>query len=92
MRKEAQNIMARLRTLMAIKDAQIRADPIPHLTMAYDELYRARKCFEEIEYALSPDCVFDVAIESNIKPVDIQGEAYFRCTKALDVIREYTRG
>lgn len=92
MRKESLEIMAKLMAMAEIREAQIKANPIPYLEKAYEELAAARECFEKIEYALSPDIVFDVAGESDIRPTDIQGEAYIRCEKAREVIREYMKG
>ena len=92
MRKDALEVMARLMAMAEIKEAQIKANPIPYLQKAYEELAAARECFEKIEYALSPDIIFDIADDSNIKPTNINAEAYIRCEKAKEVIREYMEG
>lgn len=92
MRKDALEVMASLMAMAEIKEAQIKSNPIPYLEKAYEELAAARECFEKIEYALSPDIVFDVADGLNIKPTNINGEALIRCEKAKGVIREYMEG
>ena len=92
MRKDALEVMARLMAMAEIKEAQIKSNPIPYLEKAYEELAAARECFEKIEYALSPDIIFDIADGSGIKPTNINGEAYIRCEKAKEVIREYMKG
>jgi len=91
-RKDALEIMAKLMAMAEIKEAQIKANPIPYLAKAYEELAAAKECFEKIDYALSPDLVFEIANESAIKATDINGEEYIRCEKAKEVIREYMKG
>ena len=60
----------------------------------------AKKCnellqlLEEVEYALSPDSVFDfwdsgVDKTAIPRPSDLQGEALIRCNKALDLLHKY---
>ena len=90
MNENSRRIFAKLTAMLAIQDAQMVANPKPYIKAAYDELYKAQECFEAIERALSPDIVFDVAVENDIRPTDIQGEAYIRCNAALEVIRKYT--
>ena len=89
MNKNAMEMIAKLTTMVAISDAQIKSNPIPHLNEAKELLLLAQKCFEDIEMALSPDLIFDMAIENDIRPTDIQGEAYIRCNAALNVIKKY---
>ncbi|TNF08542.1 MAG: hypothetical protein EP323_01280 [Gammaproteobacteria bacterium] len=86
--------LARLRALIAIKDAQLMANPKPYLEDMAKRCHELLKVLEEVDHALSPDYVFQVWDEQFDKnhvprPQDIQGEALFRCNKALDVLRKY---
>lgn len=86
--------LARLQALIAIKDAQLMANPKPHLEDMAKRCHELLTVLDEVEIALSPDCVFDFWDENADKaaiprPTDIQSEAYIRCNKALDVLRKY---
>ena len=92
MDKEALEILAKLRSGIAIKEAQIMSNPLPYLKEAERSLSKAREVFEDVDRALSPDIVFDIAIEHNIPPMTINGEAYARCEAAKKVIKKYLKG
>lgn len=86
--------LARLQALIAIKDAQLMANPKPYLEDMGKRCHELLTVLDEVERALSPDCVYDFWDENADKaaiprPTDIQGEAYIRCNKALDVLRKY---
>lgn len=70
------------------------ANPKPYLEDMAARCHELIKVLEDVEYALSPDAVFDYwdvnANKQQIpKPGDIQGEAFIRCNKAIEVLREY---
>lgn len=94
MSKQFQSALEKLRYLIAIQDHELIENPKPHLVAMERRCCELMKTLEQIEYALSPDCVFDVWQEcfdkSQIpRPIDVQGEALIRCNKALEVIRNY---
>ncbi len=89
MNKKSLEIFAKLQAMLAIQDVQIAVNPKPYLEAAYDELCKARDCFEAMQHALSPDIVFEIATENDIRPTDIQGEAYIRCNAALKILNNY---
>jgi len=82
-------IYSRLRDYCEQQDKQIREDPVPFLNKAYDEMNKLRELLEKIDYALSPDYVYDCSIELNLSQPDINTEAYTRCSKAQDLLDEY---
>jgi hypothetical protein len=86
--------VAELKTKLAIQDARIMSNPRPYLNEMSKTIGELLRVIEEIDYALSPDAVFDVWSESADKrvfsgPADINGEALIRCNKALKVLREW---
>lgn len=87
--------LARLHTLIAIKDAQLMANPKPYLEDMSRRCVELLNVLEQVEYALSPELVYDTW-ENGFKnvipnPIDIQGEALLRCNAALDIIKDYKR-
>tara|TARA_B100001989_G_C24224225_1_gene309391 strand:- start:103 stop:399 length:297 start_codon:yes stop_codon:yes gene_type:complete len=95
--REFRERLAKLRTLIAINDAKIMANPKPYLEDMSRRCGELLDVLEKVEYALSPDFIFDVWNECANKeaiqrPQDINGEALIRCNKALDVLREYKGG
>jgi hypothetical protein len=81
--------LAKLQSLVAIKNAQVLANPIPYLEDMSERCVILLKLLEEVEYALSPHIVFDFAQENSMEPMDLQGEALIRCNKAKQLIRDY---
>lgn len=89
--------LARLQTLIAIRDAQVRADPLKYLREMEGQCVELLKVLDDVKYALSPDCVFDFWQQECDgfqirRPADIQGEALIRCNKALGILQTYQRG
>lgn len=88
--------LAKLKTQLAINDAKLMANPKPYLEDMGRRCSEVLKVLEEVEYALSSDYIFDVW-NNNVnkqmieRPGDIQGEAYIRCTKALEVLDTYKK-
>jgi len=76
MRSQFNQILAKLTTKVAIQKAQVVSNPIPYLEKAGEELVRAQVCFDEIDRALSPDCVFEYGINNKIDPNYISGVDY----------------
>lgn len=89
MRREAQEIMARLHAQIAIGQAKIRADPIPHLIEAHDELFRVRKMMDDLDYALSG--MKRLYADDTLQPMSVEAELQQRITDAQKVIQEYYR-
>lgn len=92
--EEFRQKLAEMTAKIAIMDAQLMANPKPYLVAMENYCIDLLETLEKVEYALSPDCVFDFWDENCNKkiiqrPNDIQGEAYIRCTKALEVLQEY---
>ncbi|HAD32183.1 MAG TPA: hypothetical protein DCE77_11460 [Methylophaga sp.] len=82
------NIFARLTAVAAIKEAQIKSDPIRYLSVAADEVLRYRKILEDVETALMGLDSFDWIIENTtIEPRDFQGEDKLRVKMALEILR-----
>lgn len=85
--------LSRLQALAAIKDAQVMANPQKYLDHMQRHCHELLRVLELVEYALSPDFIFDVWEESDFpEPTDIQGEALIRCNKALEIITQYKHG
>ena len=83
-------MLSTLITRCAVSRAQMLANPEPYLEKMATQMYELDKCLHAVQYALSPDVVFDFAEEHSIVPVNsIQGEAHIRCEAALKVIREF---
>ena len=89
MNKKSQEILNKLQVMIVMADVKLAEDPKPVLQDAYEELNKAKQCIESIHYALSPAVVFDLAEELDLRPTDINGEAYIRCQKAKDVLTQY---
>lgn len=81
--------LAELRIKLALSKAKVLSDPEPHINKLMGHCSELLKTMEEIEYALSPDIIFDVAMANVMNPCDIQGEALIRCNEALRIIRKY---
>lgn len=89
--------LAELQSRIAIKEAQIMADPVPYLSAMSNQCNTLLKVIDDIAFALSPDLVFDYWDTNMDKgmvpnPIDVQGEALLRCNAALEVIRKYREG
>lgn len=92
--QEFRQKLARLQALIAIKDAQLMANPKPYLEDMAQRCHELLRVLEDVEYALSPDAVFDFwdanADKKAIpRPIGINGEALIRCNKALAVLHKY---
>ena len=90
-------MLARLQALIIINDARVMTNPKFYLDEMYQRSVELLKVFDEIEYALSSNYVFDYwdcNFNKDIvpRPIDVQGEALIRCNKALEVIGEYRHG
>jgi len=86
--------LAKLQALVAIKDAQVMANPKPYLEELAQECSEIFRVLEEVDRALSPAVVLEYWEENADKkaipkPDDIQGEALVRCNKARQVIKSY---
>ena len=94
---EFHKTLSKLQAMLAIKDAQLMANPKPYLEDMENRCAELLQVFDDIENALSSNCVFDYW-EDNAdhdvlkKPVDVQGEALIRCDAALKVINKYKDG
>lgn len=87
--RELRELLAKLTAKLATNRALVLANPEPYLDQLTKHSGRLLRVLRDVEYALSPDMVFDVANEMGIRPIDFQGEALIRCEKALAVLREY---
>lgn len=81
--------LARLRAWIAIEEARIVSDPLPHLERMAEYCLELLRVLDAVKYALSPDIVFDYAMERGMNPRDINGEAWIRCQEALTVLNNY---
>lgn len=86
--------LSQLQAAIITKEAQINSNPLPYLKEMESRCCELLEVFEDIERALSPDMIFDFWESSCNKkeiprPMDIQGEAYIRCNKALEIIGEF---
>ena len=87
--RDTRELLAQLTAKLATHKAMILADPEPWLDRMAKHIEELLIVLYEVEYALSPDLVFDTANEMGIRPVDFHGEALVRCNAALDVLRKY---
>jgi len=94
MNNEFNEILAKLKADTAIHKAQIETNPIPYLAEAHKQLMLARKCFHDIEYALSSDFIFEYVSENapHIRPIDYQGQDKLKIDKVKKIIDDYMRG
>lgn len=88
--------LAKMQALLAINDAKLMANPKPCLEEMAKRCNRLLRVLDEVDRALSPDCVFDFwgnhADEYHMsQPSDVNGEALIRCNKALEVLRKYRK-
>lgn len=85
------NIMARLRSQIAIKEAQVRSDPIPHLREAHALVSEVHCLLQDLQMVLDGMDSFDMIrdIAPTMEPADFNGEALLRCQKAQEMIREF---
>ncbi len=77
-----------------VEDAQLMGNHEAYLGDMLKRYLRLLGVLDDIEYALSPDFVFDFWNENVDKdkiprPTDLQGGAIIRCKKAMEVLREY---
>ncbi|PHR58787.1 MAG: hypothetical protein COA47_10300 [Robiginitomaculum sp.] len=96
-REEFLQGLASLRAAIITRDCQIRANPLPHLKAMEKRCAELEDLFNKIDYALSPNMVFDTwdtLCDKDViqRPTDIQGEALIRCNAALKVISDYNKG
>ena len=87
--KELRELLAEFEARIATQKALVLAHPEPYLNRLAKYSGRLLRVLRDVEYALSPDMVFDVANEMGIHPIDFQGEALVRCNKALEILRKY---
>lgn len=87
--KAFRELLSRLSAELAVRKALVLADPEPYLCQLSKHSERLLIALRDVEYALSPDVVFDVANDMGIRPIDFQGEALVRCNKAREVLRKY---
>ena len=87
--RDMRELLAQLTAKLATHKAMVLADPEPWLDKMAKHIEELLIVLHKVEYALSPDLVFDTANEMGIRPVDFQGEALVRCNAALDVLRKY---
>jgi len=90
-RRQLAEKIAKLQTNIAIKNAQIMANPEPYIIKMQKLCSELFEVLDQVEYALSPDYVFDFwdeQVDKNMipEPGCLQGEAIIRCNKALEVI------
>lgn len=83
--------LAKFHALVAISDARIMSDPLPHLNRMSEHCCELWEVLNKLEYALSPDFIFDYCQGTPLEPSNIQGEALIRCNKALEILKEYKR-
>ena len=89
-RSDYAQILARLRTAIALQQAKIRADPIPVLEKAEAQMAKQHHLLSQIHDALvGSDLIFDVAEQFGIHPTNINGEAYIRNQAALKLLSDY---
>lgn len=84
--------LAKFRADLAIREAQLIANPLPALKEMESHCVELLRVLEDVKYALSPDLIFDVHEENSDRlhsPNDIQGEALIRCNKALKILNNY---
>lgn len=89
--EELRRKRAELSQKLEILDEKLGYNPRQYLFVIERAYIDLLETLEKVEHALSPDCVFDFWDDKKIiqRPNDIQGEAYIRCTKALEVLQEY---
>ena len=90
--KEFRETFAKFQVMIATKNAQVMSNPLPHLQAMEERCSHLLQVLEKVEYALSPDIVFDKATSMGIEPIDFQGEALLRCNEALKILLDYKRG
>lgn len=92
MDRKTLELLANMRAAIAIRDAQVMANPMPALMAAERALSECKQCFDDLRYALSPDFVFDTAEEMGVKPIDFEGANTVKVQKALAVLDKYDTG
>ena len=95
--QEFRQSLARLQAAVAIRNAQVMANPLKYLNEMNDYCNELLGLLDKVEYALSSNFIFDLWDQSFDKtqitrPEDINGEASFRCSEALRVLSEYKLG
>ena len=89
-RADHARILARLRAVIALQQAKIRADPIPVLEKAEAQMVKQHHLLSQIHDALvGSDLIFDAAEQFGIHPTNINGEAYIRNQAALKLLSDY---
>lgn len=79
---------ARLVTLCAISEAQIKANPLPILSRLAEKMYRLERAAEDAMIALMGADDFDLARKYEpLLPVDLVQTALMRNQKALTILR-----
>ena len=92
MNKDQQEQFAKLLSLSAVREAQIKANPIPFLNKLAAENNRLRKAIEEAVYHLNGASSFDIA--QNIaptRPPSMIETALERNRKAEEILAEALR-
>lgn len=92
MDQKAINVYVRLKALVEKAERALDENPRPILEEAYDQMFRMRKVFDDIERVLSPDCVVDVATDLNIEPMYVNGIDTTRINRIRDILNKYRDG
>lgn len=81
--------LAKLQAAMATRKAQILANPEPYLRKLEEHSVRLLKVLDRIDYALSPDVIFDTAMAMEIDPDYFEGKASLQLMKARQILSDY---
>jgi len=92
MNNKHRKIYNRLKALVDDAEARFIADPKPKLAEAMNALHECRQVFEDIQYALSSDYVWDKAKQMDIRPIDFQGEDMVKVQKVRQIVNDYFYG
>lgn len=92
MNRDSLEILAKLKTAIAISDAQVMANPLKYLKEAEERLNEHKMIFDKLLFALSPDLIHSICEKGDIAPQDFNGEALARCNAALDILNDYFKG
>jgi len=90
--KDFANRLAEFTSKRELARIRILSNPEPYIIDLTKRCGELLHVLRQIEYALSPDMVCDVAFDMDIKPIDIQGEALIRCNRAKKLLEDYKHG
>lgn len=92
MNRDQQEKFAKLLALSAVREAQIKANPIPFLNKLAAENSRLRKAIEEAVYHLNGASSFDLAQDiAPTRPASMVETALERNRKAEEILAEALR-